>query len=67
MTSHNPICSHCGTELDEEDTWHGEVSTGDCDQSEIKCKNLDCLKVFYTTCVHEVKFMRCDEDGEEIY
>lgn len=64
----NPICSHCGTEFDDDQTWHGsDVETGDCDISELKCENLDCLKIFYVICVHEVTFKKCDEDGDDIY
>lgn len=70
-TSSNPKCSHCGHELDDEQTWHGEytvgkVSTGDCDESELKCPNLDCGKMFHVRCWHEVKFIQIDEDGDEI-
>jgi|GEM_PF-3315306 len=71
MKSNNPKCSHCGYELDDEETWYGEykvgrVSTGDCDQSELKCPNLDCGKIFYTQCVHKIEFVQVDEDGEDI-
>ena len=72
MASDNPVCSHCGYEFDDEETWHGkytvgEVSTGDCDDSELKCPNIDCGKTFFVRCVHRIEFEQIDEDGEEIY
>ena len=68
---HAPTCSHCGYIFDEEETWHGEytvgkVHTGDCDDSELKCPNSDCGKVCHVRCIHEIRFLMIDEDGEEI-
>lgn len=67
MASKNPVCPHCNTELDEEETWHGEytvgvVEKGDCDESEITCPNLDCKKTYKTRCVHYVRFEQVDDD-----
>jgi hypothetical protein len=72
MKTNNPTCPHCKYEFDEEETWYsqssksGEVHTGDGDMSELKCPNLDCKKAFYTNCVHDIKFVACDEDGQEL-
>lgn len=71
MKTKNPTCIHCGYEFDEEETWHGEyqvgkVYTGDCDDSELKCPNLDCGKTFYVRCIHLISFEQIDAEGEEI-
>lgn len=71
MTTTNPKCSHCGYDLDDEETWHGEYSVGkvgkgDCDDSELKCPSLDCGKTFYVRCTHAIEFVQTDEDGDEI-
>lgn len=58
----SPVCPHCEYEFDEEETWYseykesGQVYTGDCDTSDLKCPNDDCGKEFKVMCVHEVKF-----------
>jgi rubredoxin len=63
----NPKCSHCGYELDEEETWHSmEVESGDGDISELTCPNLDCGKVFHVMCRHDINWKSCDEDGDDI-
>ena len=63
----NPKCSHCGYELDEEETWYGmDVESGDGDMSELTCPNLDCEKKFFVMCEHDIKWECCDEDGDEI-
>ena len=63
----NPKCSHCGYELDEEETWHGqEVESGDGDLSELICVNLDCQKTFHVMCRHDIKWDCCDEYGDDI-
>jgi len=67
----NPTCSHCGYELDDEETWYGkytvgEVSSGDCDDSKLVCPNSDCGKTFYVRCVHRIEFVMIDEEGEEL-
>lgn len=67
----SPVCSHCGYELDEDELWHGEytvghVNTGDQEDSELKCPNLDCGKVFHVLCVHEIRFIKTDEDGVQL-
>lgn len=56
-----PTCPHCGYEFDEDETWfsghsENEVHTGDCDESELTCPNMDCGEKFITTCVHVVTF-----------
>lgn len=71
MKSRNPKCSHCGYELDDEETWHtphwiGTVHNGDCDDSELVCPSLDCKKIFHVRCLHEIKFIQVDEDGDDI-
>ena len=71
MSTTNPVCSHCETELDDEDTWHGQYSvgkvhSGDCEDSELKCPNMDCGKTFHVRCTHRIEFMKIDADGDEI-
>lgn len=63
----NPTCPHCGYELDEDDTWHGrftvgKVNTGDCEESEITCPNLDCGKPYKTMCVHYIRFEQVEDE-----
>ena len=63
----NPKCSHCGYELDEEETWHTQdIENGDGDMSEIMCPNSDCQKTFYVMCKHDINWDCCDEDGNDI-
>jgi rubredoxin len=63
----NPKCSHCGYELDEEETWHSmDVDNGDGDMSELTCPNLDCKRVFYVMCRHDINWKSCDEYGDDI-
>jgi hypothetical protein len=66
-----PVCGHCGYVFDEDDTWHGEytvgkVYTGDGDESELKCPNLDCSRTFFVRCVHQIEFDQIDSDGLDI-
>ena len=62
-----PTCSHCGTEIEEDELWSDQdISKGDGDSSKLICKNLDCGKVFYVQCTHELFFYMVDEDLEEI-
>lgn len=62
-----PKCPYCEYEFDEEEMWYsdynktGEVYTGDGDDSELKCPNLDCGKEFKVVCIHEVKFEVSEE------
>ena len=70
-SNRSPVCNHCGYEFDAEEVWHGKytvglVHVGDCDDSTLKCPNLDCGKTFFVRCVHEISFITTDEDGEEI-
>ena len=71
METNNPTCSHCGYEFNDEETWYyddkiGDVNTGDCEHSELTCPNNDCGKKFYVNCIHLIKFIQTDEDGDEI-
>lgn len=64
----SPTCPHCGYEFDEEETWLGNYSTtgnvhsGDGDDSDLVCPNLDCEKKFSVVCIHEIKFEAIEED-----
>ncbi len=64
----NPMCPHCEYEFDSDETWHnnysdtGKVYTGDGDESELKCPNLDCGKAFITICENVVMFGVVEED-----
>ena len=61
----NPKCSHCGYELDEEETWYSmDVESGDGDLSELICPNLDCEKAFYVMCTHDINWKSCDKYGD---
>jgi predicted RNA-binding Zn-ribbon protein involved in translation (DUF1610 family) len=71
MQTTNPKCSYCGYEFDDDETWHGQytvgyVHTGDGDDSELKCPNLDCGKTFFVRCIHLIRFDQTDKDGDEI-
>ncbi len=71
ITTAYPKCTHCEYQFDEEEMWYGEhdvgkVYIGDCDDSELKCPNEDCEKTFYVRCIHELRFIQVDSDGDEI-
>jgi hypothetical protein len=60
-----PTCPHCDYEFDDEETWYAgtgrTVNTGDCDESELVCPNLDCKKEFKVVCVHQITFEHIEE------
>lgn len=62
-----PTCPHCKYEFDDEETWHsqysesGEVYSGDGDESELVCPNLDCCKSFKVVCIHEITWEAADD------
>ena len=62
-----PVCPHCGYDFDSDETWHSrysdesKVSTGDGDESEVKCHNDDCGKKFKVICEYVAMFS-VDED-----
>ncbi len=67
----NPVCSNCGYELDDNETWHGEhtigrVYNGDGDDSVVTCPNGDCRKPFHIRCIHSIRWIQIDCNGDEI-
>ena len=64
-----PKCPNCGYEFDSDETWHSnysdesKVNTGNGNDSEIKCHNDDCGKVFRVICEY-VPVFNVDEDYE---
>jgi len=71
MATTNPKCSHCGYELDDEETWHGtfsvgKVFAGDEDYSALTCPNRDCGETFYVRCVHDIRFVPVNVDGDDL-
>lgn len=70
-TTSTPKCPHCGYEFDSDETYYapakiGTVYHGDGDQSELTCPNDDCKKRFYVMCAHDIKFVQCDEHGQDL-
>ncbi len=67
MSNNSPTCPHCNYEFDEEETWYsdyknsGKVYTGDGDESDLVCQNVDCGKEFKVSCYYEIKFQACDD------
>lgn len=71
MKTNTPKCCYCGYELDDDELWYptdeiGDIGKGDGDESKIVCPNLDCGMTFGVRCVHEIKFLQIDADGDEI-
>ena len=57
MESSTPKCPSCGYEFDTEETWYSDysdnpVNTGDCEESDLVCLNLDCRKNFKVVCLY---------------
>ncbi len=71
--STNPTCPHCDYQFDQDETWHsqhngktGEVLTDDGDVSELTCPNKGCNKPFFVRCAHDIHFVACDEEGDNL-
>lgn len=64
MKTKNPRCCFCSYELDDDETCDSINEMEDEDESKVVCPN--CGKTFGVRCVHKIRFVQIDADGDEI-